>query len=276
MTKNISTNKSNKDNYQLIERILNQRNKELKDLHLQGDYIVKPEYLEWQIFFNSFADKIKINGKQENAVTYNEDRVKSVNFAMMLPIKGIQDKNISLDISAIQPPYITPSISAVNPVAMTSPTINHDSFTLPAAPAPKAPYFGTGSQSYNTPVGKLTSNVVYNTTGNAVYENLNVSSSAAGTEILVKGTVTDITGTADYENGLYSGTTSALTSYTHSFATFDVINIGNNGMFEVKGDWTYRSNSVINGHTSYWFFKLQTLLCKYRQSGDFFRKFSIA
>ena len=101
MTKNISTNKSNKDNYQLIERILNQRNKELKDLHLQGDYIVKPEYLEWQIFFNSFADKIKINGKQENAVTYNEDRVKSVNFAMMLPIKGIQDKNISLDISAI-------------------------------------------------------------------------------------------------------------------------------------------------------------------------------
>ena len=253
MTKNISTNKSNKDNYQLIERILNQRNKELKDLHLQGDYIVKPEYLEWQIFFNSFADKIKINGKQENAVTYNEDRVKSVNFAMMLPIKGIQDKNISLDISAIQPPYITPSISAVNPVAMTSPTINHDSFTLPAAPAPKAPYFGTGSQSYNTPVGKLTSNVVYNTTGNAVYENLNVSSSAAGTEILVKGTVTDITGTADYENGLYSGTTSALTSYTHSFATFDVINIGNNGMFEVKGDWTYRSNSVINGHTSYGF-----------------------
>ena len=40
MTKNISTNKSNKDNYQLIERILNQRNKVFKDLHLQGDSIV--------------------------------------------------------------------------------------------------------------------------------------------------------------------------------------------------------------------------------------------
>ena len=31
MTKNIRTNKSNKENYQLIERILNQKNKELKD-----------------------------------------------------------------------------------------------------------------------------------------------------------------------------------------------------------------------------------------------------
>ena len=45
--KNIKHGKSNKKNYQVIEEILKKRNKELKDLHLQGDYIVKPEYLEW-------------------------------------------------------------------------------------------------------------------------------------------------------------------------------------------------------------------------------------
>ena len=49
--KNVETGKSNKSNYELLENILSKRNKELKDLYLQGDYVVKPEYLEWQIFF---------------------------------------------------------------------------------------------------------------------------------------------------------------------------------------------------------------------------------
>jgi hypothetical protein len=52
MTKNIKEDKSNEDSYKLINRVLNQRNKELKDLYAQNDYIVKPEYLEWQIFFS--------------------------------------------------------------------------------------------------------------------------------------------------------------------------------------------------------------------------------
>ena len=49
ITKNIETGKSNEKNYQVIERILKQKNKELKDLYLQNDYVVKPEYLEWQV-----------------------------------------------------------------------------------------------------------------------------------------------------------------------------------------------------------------------------------
>ena len=40
MTKNMETGKSNEKNYKLIEDVLNKRNKELKDLSLQGDYIV--------------------------------------------------------------------------------------------------------------------------------------------------------------------------------------------------------------------------------------------
>ena len=48
IVKNIEKGSSNEQTYQTIQRILNQKNKELKDLYLQGDYIVKPEYLEWQ------------------------------------------------------------------------------------------------------------------------------------------------------------------------------------------------------------------------------------
>ena len=57
IVKNIETGKSNDTNYKLIENVLNQRNKELKDLYLQSDYIIKPEYLEWQIFFSGFYEE---------------------------------------------------------------------------------------------------------------------------------------------------------------------------------------------------------------------------
>ena len=54
MIKNLEQGKTNEGNYKLIEKVLNQRNKELKDLYLQSDYIVKPEYLEWQIFASAW------------------------------------------------------------------------------------------------------------------------------------------------------------------------------------------------------------------------------
>ncbi len=56
MTESIKNNESTQKNYEFIENILNQRNKELKDLYKQSDYIVKPEYLEWQIFFSAFYE----------------------------------------------------------------------------------------------------------------------------------------------------------------------------------------------------------------------------
>ena len=60
ITKNIQTGKSNSANYKLIESILKEKNKELKNLYLQSDYIVKPEYLEWQVFMSgvySYKDR---------------------------------------------------------------------------------------------------------------------------------------------------------------------------------------------------------------------------
>ena len=73
MIKNIETGKSNNENYSLIEKVLNDRNKELKDLYLQGDYVVKPEYLEWQIFFSGFyTENNKGDNTSENALYHSD------------------------------------------------------------------------------------------------------------------------------------------------------------------------------------------------------------
>ena len=57
IVKNIKSEKSNEKNYKLLEKILKDKNKELESLYLQNDYIVKPEYLEWQIFFSGFYNE---------------------------------------------------------------------------------------------------------------------------------------------------------------------------------------------------------------------------
>jgi hypothetical protein len=72
MIKNIKEEKSNDDSYKLLNRILNQRNKELKDLYVQSDYIVKPEYLEWQVFFSGLYSNVKKGDNTlENAEFYS-------------------------------------------------------------------------------------------------------------------------------------------------------------------------------------------------------------
>ncbi|MBP9477166.1 MAG: autotransporter domain-containing protein [Sebaldella sp.] len=72
MVKNIETGKSNEGNYKLIQDVLNKRNQELKDLYLQGDYIVKPEYLEWQVFFSGFyGENHRGDNTLENAKYYS-------------------------------------------------------------------------------------------------------------------------------------------------------------------------------------------------------------
>ncbi len=251
MIKNEKSDKTNEKNYRLIEETLKKRNKELQDLYLQGDYITKPEYLEWQIFFNTFTTNTKINGKQEKAVTYNEDRVKTVDFAMMLPIKEIKDKKVEVIPSPVQPPYIIPAISQINSMVVTSPTITYDDFVLPSGPAPMPVPYGTHRRTEDYEVGKLTSNVVYNTTGNSVFENLNVSS-VAGTEIYVRsGTQTDVTGSANYVNGAYTGTSLATNTNIYTPSSFNTINIGNNGNFEISGNWIQKLDYYSGGVSSF-------------------------
>ncbi len=74
IVKNIQTGKTNKNNYKLIENILKKKNRELKDLYLQGDYIVKPEYLEWQIFFTGYYEEYNkdVDNTAENAMYHSD------------------------------------------------------------------------------------------------------------------------------------------------------------------------------------------------------------
>ena len=73
MVNNLEKGRSNEQNYKLIEKVLNKRNKELKDLYKQSDYIVKPEYLEWQIFFSGFYEEYSkgVDNSSENGIYHS-------------------------------------------------------------------------------------------------------------------------------------------------------------------------------------------------------------
>ena len=78
VTKNLQNGKSNQIIYQSLENILKKKNKELKDLYSQGNYVIKPEYLEWQIFFTEFYGKNeKGDNTLENAANYTSARTRS-------------------------------------------------------------------------------------------------------------------------------------------------------------------------------------------------------
>ena len=99
ITNNMNLSKSNKENYKLIEDILNLRNKELKDLYTQGDYIIKPEYLEWQIFFSGFYEKTsRGEGFKEVIAPYTKE-AKTVSLGMYIPIRNIEQFSISPEVN---------------------------------------------------------------------------------------------------------------------------------------------------------------------------------
>ena len=95
ITKNIKENKPNEKNYKLIEDILNKKNKELKDLYSQSDYIVKPEYLEWQIFFSAFYGDTNKGGKKYNDFYTPAGEAKSLNLGIYVPVRDIENFSIN-------------------------------------------------------------------------------------------------------------------------------------------------------------------------------------
>ena len=143
--KNLISDKgvSEKD-YGFLEEVLNKRNKELKDLYEQSDYIVKPEYLEWQIFFTGFYDHVergdntKANAKYHSDPNYNESGIqgkvmqgtqvsKEVDLGIRIPMKEVNRVPLSL---AIQ----TPPVVQVNPagaVTVVLPNINVPIINVP-------------------------------------------------------------------------------------------------------------------------------------------------
>ena len=97
MTKKIEKNISNRNNYKLLEKILNQRNKELKDLYLQSDYIVKPEYLEWQIFFSGFYSEKNKKRKKKNSVMPFPSSSGTIDVSISMPAILMKDPDINIE-----------------------------------------------------------------------------------------------------------------------------------------------------------------------------------
>ena len=171
MVKNLEQGKSNQKNYEIIERILNQKNKELKDLYLQGDYIVKPEYLEWQVFFTGFYDEYSEgqDNTRENASYHSKvtgyydvngnyvmtsgsingllgkphrslQQPKEIDLGISIQVREPNRQPISLGVSKPSMPMVTPlspaspAVSAINPIL---PPLT--SFSVPTIAAPTTP-----------------------------------------------------------------------------------------------------------------------------------------
>ena len=169
MVKNIEKGKSNKENYKLIERILNQRNKELKNLYKQNDYIVKPEYLEWQVFFSGFYNErsrgdntfenaqyhsdpdfeqqgyYDINGKyvvtdQGRGKPYAKPQEpREINLGVSIPIKGMTREALNLAITPVEAVDISPATLNVTPpsgVVTSAISANQFNITTPDVSLP--------------------------------------------------------------------------------------------------------------------------------------------
>ena len=162
IVKNMEKGSPNEQTYQTIQRILNQKNKELKDLYLQGDYIVKPEYLEWQVFFTGFyeeynegVDNSKENARYHSKVTGYYDasgnyvttsgsisglsgkpyqplqQPKDINLGVSIPLKGLTRDPLSLSLSPAQEINVNPNVAApAAPNSIITPVIDTFKFAI--------------------------------------------------------------------------------------------------------------------------------------------------
>ena len=128
--KNITNNKKIATNYEILRDILEKRNRELKDLGFQSDYIIKPEYNEWQIFFTGFYNHSNRNSKNSSVpyVLNEENTVKSINLGKTITVRPVNDVSLNPDINiqskviAEAPHIVIPNISLPN-LNVTAPSL---------------------------------------------------------------------------------------------------------------------------------------------------------
>ena len=129
--KNITNNKKIASNYEILRDILDKRNRELKDLGFQSDYIIKPEYNEWQIFFTGFYNHSNRNSKNSTIpyVLNEENTIKSINLGKTITVRPVNDVSLNPDINiqskviAEAPHIVIPNINLPN-LNVTAPTLN--------------------------------------------------------------------------------------------------------------------------------------------------------
>ena len=129
--KNVTENKNTDKNFEIVNDLLAKRNKELKDLRLQSDYIVTPEYNEWQIFFTGFYNHSNRNSKNSTVpyVLNEENTIKSINLGKTITVRSVNDVSLNPEINiqskvvAEAPHIVIPNINLPN-LNVTAPTLN--------------------------------------------------------------------------------------------------------------------------------------------------------
>ena len=253
IVKNINQKKSNEKNYQLLERIIKQKNKELKDLYIQGDYIVKPEYLEWQVFFTGYydehgkgVDNSKENARYHSRVTgyYDEagnyvttgstkgglegkgyqplQKPKDINLGVSIPLKGLSREPLNLVLSEVPELNFNPSFAAPNdPAKVITANINVDTFAIniPDINIPDVPVISTFA-------------VTVPSTGNGD-DSFNSLGNAGTSD---PGGATSFVGNYNFSGGELSGVWNSqyITSYSYNNLTG-------------TSNWASGSNSMTNG-----------------------------
>ena len=253
MIKNIETGKSNDKSYKLIEDVLDKRNKELKDLYLQSDYIVKPEFLEWQIFFTGFYNNSHRGGNKESISTTVDGEAKNIDLGIVIPIKGLTRENVKLNLTPPSEPIVNinvPSVNINDPVPIVFTPVN---IVLPTIPTIFGPGYSLQLGTNSSDMGQNTNIVAYNTTGTKIYENLNVNS-VSGTTVSWNGNPSStltMTGVTNYSNGAVTGATGANETHTGQNTGLSIINIGVDGDFTVNGDWSIEPNSTVSNRLGF-------------------------
>ncbi|MCP1223463.1 hypothetical protein [Sebaldella sp. S0638] len=135
MTKNLDKNTSNNKNYKVLEKVLNQRNKELKDLYLQSDYIVKPEYLEWQIFFSGFYNVKDRKGEKDVNKLPTPSTSGTIDVSISMPNVVINNSDINISGVSVGSPEVN-----VNKKMASVPEVSYsNNVTVPEFVIPEFP-----------------------------------------------------------------------------------------------------------------------------------------
>ena len=281
MIKNLETGKSNEENYKIIEKALNKRNRELKDLYNQSDYIVKPEYLEWQIFFSGFytekngGDNTFGNAKYSSEVEGYYDATgtyvvtstnsstsgkpyqplqtpKEIDLGMSIPMKQVNLTPISISPAAVAAPSIfSVSANITLPTAPVVANLSLPAFT-PTAPVVSVPTIFTppaldkvsNGFGQGAPVG-------FRPQINVMVGNASVTPNSGTTTITSLGTTQFSVGGSNFTwQGYNDGITSlsgvvSTGTYTMNSSSYPYTFLNAlAGSYSINGNWEFRNQTT--------------------------------
>ena len=246
LTNDIPNESSDDSSYKSVEKILNKRNSELKDLYLQNDYVVKPEFLEWQVFFSAFYNNRHRGGSKENVtIKKDEEDGEGKGKNISITVREIARDQKGLNVAPINVPAVNrniPGISIKEPKPMDFEVLDVFGDGPPVPSASPDEYFDEILSS--PPTGTRTNLIAYNNTGSKIFENLNVNS-PSGTTITWDGSSSStlvMNGITNYNNGGVLGSTAATENHTGQGTSLSINNIGINGDYNITGDWTLNMN----------------------------------